>query len=61
MARKKKKSSFWDLKLGFKNLGGHLVQTGKELSSIPAYAARELTGQSHHKQVKAKLKKGWFE
>lgn len=61
MARQKKKTSFWDLKQGCKNMGGHLVQAGKELSSIPAYAGRELTGQPHRKKVKCGLKKGWFE
>ena len=61
MARRKKKTSFWDLKQGCKNMGGHLEQAGKEYSSIVAYAGRELTGQSHRKKPKCKLKKGWFE
>jgi hypothetical protein len=40
---------------------GLLVQAAKEVSSIPAYAMRELTGQSHREKPRCKLKKGWFE
>lgn len=61
MARKKQKTSSWDRQQIRKSVGGFLVQAGKELSSIPAYAARELTGQPHNKKVKCTLKKGWFE
>lgn len=61
MVRKKKKTSFWDIKQGCRNVGGGIVQAGKEYSTIPAYAMRELTGMPHHKKPKCKLKKGWFE
>ena len=61
MTRRKKKTSFWDHKQGCKNVGSLLVQAGKEISSIPAHAVRELTGQPHNKKVKCTLKKGWFE
>lgn len=65
MARKNKKTSFWDLKQGCKNVGSGIcdlgVQAAKEATSLPAYAARELTGQSHTKKPKVGLKKGWFE
>ena len=40
---------------------GLLVQAAKELTTIPAYAIRELTGQSHDRKPKCSLKKGWFE
>lgn len=61
MTRKKKKTSFWDLKQGCKNVGGVLVQATKEVSSIPAYGMRELTGQPHRSKPTCSLKKGWFE
>ena len=40
---------------------GLLIQVAKELSSIPAYAMRELTGQPQGHKPKCTLKKGWFE
>ena len=62
MARKRtKKTSFWDVKQGFKNVGGGLAQAGREYSSIAAYAAREVTGQPPRGKVRCELKKGWFE
>lgn len=61
MARKnRKKTSFWDVKQGIKNVGGGIVQAGKEISSIPAYGVREVTGQSHSMKVRGTLKKGWL-
>ncbi|MEM8541963.1 MAG: hypothetical protein AAGF25_13500 [Pseudomonadota bacterium] len=38
-----------------------LVPLGKEASTIPSYAMRELTGQPHDQKRKCTLKKGWFE
>lgn len=61
MARRKKKTSFWNIKQGFKNVGGGFKQAGKEYSTIPAYALRQITGQPTRKDIKCKLKKGWFE
>lgn len=40
---------------------GFWAQLAKEASTIPAYAARELTGQPHDRKPKCKLKSGWFE
>jgi len=40
---------------------GLLVQAAKELTTIPAYAMRELTGQPHDRKPKCTLRKGWFE
>jgi hypothetical protein len=40
---------------------GLLAQAAKELTSIPAYAMRELTGQPHDRKPRCSLKKGWFE
>lgn len=59
--RRQKKTSFWNVKQGFKNVGGGIWQAGKEYSSIAAYASRQLTGQPPRHKVKCKLKKGWFE
>lgn len=57
MARKrKKKPDFWSVRKGVKNVGAGLVQAGKELSTIPAYAVR-----GGRKKASCKLKKGWFE
>lgn len=57
MARKRKtKSDFWSVRKGVKNVGAGLVQAGKELSTIPAYAVR-----GGRKKPRCKLKKGWFE
>ncbi|WP_415404112.1 hypothetical protein [Tateyamaria sp. SN3-11] len=61
MPKRKTKTSFLDIKQGWKNVGSVVVQAGKEYSSIPAYAFREFTDQPHHKKVKCSLKKGWFE
>ena len=60
MARRKKKTSFWNIKQGFKNVGGGIAQAGREYTSVTAYAVRELTGQPQ-KKTKCNLKKGWFE
>ncbi|MEO1282916.1 MAG: hypothetical protein AAFR75_13840 [Pseudomonadota bacterium] len=57
-----KKMSFWKRELyGAKRVGQFAVQAGKEISTIPAYAASELTKKSPHTKTKCKLKKGWFE
>ena len=59
---KKRKSKFWKReKEGAKRIGRFAIQAGKELSSIPAFAARELTGTPHHPKPRCTLKKGWFE
>ena len=61
MARKRK-TSFWNIKQGVKNVGKGIKLAGKEYSSIPAYAIRDLTGTPHDpKRRKCTLKKGWFE
>jgi len=57
-----KKSLKTQIKQQHKDLNkGLLIQAVKEVSSIPAYAMRELTGQSHHQKPKCSLKKEWFE
>lgn len=61
MPRKTKKTQFWSIRQGCKNMSGHLKQAAKELSTIPAYAVRDLTGQPHNQKPTCKLKKGWFE
>ncbi|MEO0698037.1 MAG: hypothetical protein AAFR75_01065 [Pseudomonadota bacterium] len=46
----------------FSGLGASfLSHLGKEASTIPAYAMRELTGQPQGQKAKCALKKGWFE
>ena len=40
---------------------GIMVQAAKEISTIPAYAMREITGTKPPSQVKCTLKKCWFE
>lgn len=47
--------------LGFKSKGDFFATLGREASTIPAYAAREFTGQNPKAKVKCSLKKGWFE
>ena len=60
--RKKNKKSFWQReKQGAVRVGKTVVQAGKEVSSIAAYAGRELTGQRHRVNPRCSLKKGWFE
>lgn len=38
-----------------------LVHLGREASSIPGYAMREVSGQRHGSKPKCTMKKGWFE
>ncbi len=58
--QKKTKTSFWDHKQGYRNVGRAARAVSKEGSCLVAYGFREMIGQPHRKP-KCTLKKHWFE